>query len=305
MTLPTTKSPLDQKSNALHIRDIPISKIIDGYRKFGIDVTALFAGIKFLSLYKCQNSGYEFFLPGNISGDSKFYEKLQNFSWYYMPWKWEHEIALSYLADGNSLLEVGCAHGAFLKGASARYKLSNSTGLEINESTPTFENSFKIINLDLKDFQKDHKNSFDVVCSFQVLEHIFDVHAFLQAKIDCLKPGGKLLISVPNNDSFVGKSSSVLNMPPHHVGLWNSGSLKYLEQLFSIKLETLLFEPLQPYHVESHIQANLYSKLPRWLSIPIKRLDKVTGKHKKLKAEIEAKASFIAGHTVLAVFSKL
>ncbi len=48
--------------------------------------------------------------------------------------------------------------------------------------------------------------SFDLVCAFEVLEHIEDDHAALAAWVSWLKPGGCLLLSVPA-----------------HMKLWNAG----------------------------------------------------------------------------------
>jgi 2-polyprenyl-3-methyl-5-hydroxy-6-metoxy-1,4-benzoquinol methylase len=82
-------------------------------------------------------------------------------------------------------------------------------------------------NLLIQDFCKTHKNEFDVVCFFQVLEHIKDVDSFMRSSITILKNKGKILIAVPNNDAFVMKYDylrGVGNVPPppphhHHVGL--------------------------------------------------------------------------------------
>ena len=142
-----------------------------------------------------------------------------------MPWKWEHEITKSYLRDGQSLLEVGCVHGAFLKAINEQVKLETSIGLELNQTTPKDEKTFKIINENIQAFQKNNYETFDVVCSFQVLEHISEVRLFLDAKVNCLKKGGRLIISVPNNESLLLRGDPVLNKPPHHVGRWCSASL--------------------------------------------------------------------------------
>ena len=301
----TTESTLVPNSIARHMCDIPAKRVIKGYKQYGIDIRKNFSDLRQISIYKCDKSGYSFYLPSSLAGDSKFYESLQDFKWYYLPWKWEHEIALSYLNDGQSVLEVGCAHGAFLKGLNSRFKMSRSIGLELNESTPSDAESFKIVNLEIEEFQKENLESFDVVCSFQVLEHVHEVHRFLQAKINCLKSGGKLLISVPNNDSFVGKNFSVLNMPPHHMGLWNKVSLKYLEQLFPIRLVDIHYEPLQEYHVESYVYSAFYSKYPRWIGNPLKILNKLTGRYKDILSETAAKRMEINGHTIFAAFSKI
>ena len=297
-------SPLVPGSKAILIKSVSIDYIKKGYKYYNVDVNRFFTGLKRMSIYRCQSSGYEFYYPNNVTGDSEFYEAFQRFDWYYMPWKWEHELAASCLTNDLSILEVGCAHGAFLTGASNRFNLQKAVGLELNESAPINNGQVQIINQTIQDFEKNNHELFDVVCSFQVLEHISEVHSFLQSMIGCLKPGGKLLISVPNNESFIGKENSVLNMPPHHVGRWNTKSLSYLERLFPIHLLNAQCEPLQSYHVESYINATYYSRYPKLIAKAIKKVDKFTGKYKKLMTRIFDNKESLVGHTVLVIFTK-
>lgn len=93
---------------------------------------------------------------------------------------------------------------------------------------------------------------YDVVCTFQVLEHIHNVREFIQSMIHCTRKGGKIIISVPNNDAFILKCDSIqtLNRPPHHVGLWNLNSLISLTKLFNLKIDSVALEPLQHYHLD-------------------------------------------------------
>jgi 2-polyprenyl-3-methyl-5-hydroxy-6-metoxy-1,4-benzoquinol methylase len=71
----------------------------------------------------------------------------------------------------------------------------------------------------IQDFARTHQNAFDVVCYFQVLEHITDVQSFVQASVDALKPGGKLIICVPNNEGFLKYDKhNLLNQPPPPYG---------------------------------------------------------------------------------------
>jgi SAM-dependent methyltransferase len=83
-----------------------------------------------------------------------------------------------------------------------------------------------------------------VVYSFHVLEHLTDnIISFIENCLKCLKPGGKFIISVPNNEGFSPKYS-VLNYPPHHMGLWGNTSLNYLTKLFPIEEVKTLYSPL-------------------------------------------------------------
>lgn len=298
-------SPLHQGGKAKFIREISVKKIISEYRQFGINPSYLLHELKAVSIYECLNSGYRFYYPFNISGDSKFYEHLQNFSWYYMPWKWEHEATKEYLKDGQSILEIGCAHGAFLKKINEMYDLKESVGLELNETTTEDSSKWKIVNQFVQEYQKENKERFDIVCSYQVLEHIADVHGFIQAKIECLKSSGTLIISVPNNESFVKDTDAGLNMPPHHMGLWDTKSLKSLENIFPIKLIKCHYEELQDYHIGGYIFSKYYSKYQSIIGKIIRKLHKISGRYTSLEKEVSDNKKTIIGHTILATYKKL
>lgn len=65
-------------------------------------------------------------------------------------------------------------------------------------------------------------------CTFQTLEHIFEVGSFFEALRRLLKTGGRLIVAVPNSEPYLERFNkyATFNTPPHHVGLWNRQSLK-------------------------------------------------------------------------------
>ena len=244
-------SPLTNKRQITLLSSIPAQKIVESYQEsLQIDVSRFFKNVENVELYQDEQTGYRFFYPWDIDGDGNFYKDLQKFDWYYMPWKWEHEISTQFLKEGMKILEVGCAYGSFIQKASVDFGVS-AIGLELNKiaSEEGRKSGLNILNEGIEVHASKNNGTYDLVCSFQVLEHITSVHSFIEAKIDCLKPGGKLLIGVPNNDSFLGLDSwNILNIPPHHMGLWNEEALKNLESIFPIKFCNSYFEPLQDYH---------------------------------------------------------
>lgn len=300
-------SPLTRLNNISLERKIPSQRIINIYKKnYGLDVSAYFKKVSDVSIYKCNETGYRFYYPFNLGGDSAFYEFLQEFDWYYMPWKWEHEIATSYLAPSFSVLEVGCAHGAFLEQIASLFPLNDVVGLELNESAVTKSDKFEIRNEFIESYAVNNKGAFDVVCSFEVLEHISEVFSFLKSQIDCLKQGGTLIISVPNNDSFIkGHKYGGLNLPPHHMGLWDQSSLRKLTTIFPIELINIHFEELQEYHVENYVYAEYYSSWPGILGKVLSRLHKILGIYQNRINRIRQERKQIIGHTILAAFKKI
>ena len=222
-----------------------------------------------------------------------------------MPWKWEHEISLKYVNAGMNILEVGCAHGAFLNKISTNTRLGVCIGLELNSSTKFENERFKIINQTIQDFSVNNNVEFDVVCSYQVLEHIKDVHSFLDSKINCLKSGGRLIVSVPNNDSYIQHSDTALNMPPHHMGLWTQKSLESIADVFNLKIIDIHIEELMEYHVDAYIHMTRYSKGNVLMNRIKRKIEIMLGIHKEFKSNIMKNRKSIVGHTILVVFQKM
>lgn len=243
-------SPITGKPNVTLERELDSETLIRNYKsKFGIDVCYLFENIKSVSIFRCLETGFRFYYPFNLSGDNNFYKHFGKYDWYYLPWKWEHEACLNYIKERDRVLEVGAAVGDFLKRIKI-LKHAECVGLELNTDAVSFakKTGVKVINQSIEDHAKENFEKYDVVVSFQVLEHVSNVREVINSMISCLKPGGKLVISVPNNDSFISDNtlpSEILNMPPHHMGLWNESSLKNLAKVFPLEFVDALFEPLQ------------------------------------------------------------
>jgi 2-polyprenyl-3-methyl-5-hydroxy-6-metoxy-1,4-benzoquinol methylase len=63
---------------------------------------------------------------------------------------------------------------------------------------------------------------FDAICSFQVIEHVANPAQFIRDMRRTLRPGGLLILAVPDMDGPVGKyfPFALTNIPPHHVSWW-------------------------------------------------------------------------------------
>ena len=171
---------------------------------------------------------------------------MQQHEWYYQQNKSEYNF-VSNFTQAKKILEVGCGEGHF-------HSVSNCddyVGLEFN--TKAVEKckakNLTVFKQSIEDFAKENSNSFDVVCSFQVLEHVTNPIEFLQYSINSLKIGGYLIISVPAEDSFVGLTqNNILNAPPHHLTRWTDRSFSYLADKLDLELVQIHHEPLDQIH---------------------------------------------------------
>jgi SAM-dependent methyltransferase len=73
-------------------------------------------------------------------------------------------------------------------------------------------------------------NPVDVVCAFEVIEHLIDPYEFLEFAKRALKRGGKLVVTTPNNAGFeievLGKLSHAIGFD--HVAIYNVSSLRFM-----------------------------------------------------------------------------
>lgn len=183
----------------------------------------------------CHNPAVDFyFFQPMCDGSAKFYADLTSKPLYSVE-KQEYKFAAQHVQDGQRLLDVGCGWGYW-----APYvKHSQYHGLELSESAVKTcqEKGLAVEARLVQDVVAEQPESFDVVASFQVLEHLADPLDFFANCLRCVKPGGKLIISVPNADSFMlDRENNYLNYPPHHVSWWTLKTMEYLAEKFHLSI---------------------------------------------------------------------
>lgn len=307
-------SPLTGKPNVTLVDTFSINELKKMYlNNYDLKIDYLLQEQSdFIYRYRCEESGLEFFYPNNIIGDSEFYNKLQQKSWYYVSDKWEFHEAINEFPKVNKIkiLEIGCAKGDFLNLVKQILPDSDLTGLELNKDA-IIDARKKGLNV-LDELSSDHllnnHGKYDVVVSFQVLEHIANPLDFLNDSVKMLKPGGKLIIGVPDNSrrafpSIIVKPNTDLNMPPHHQGLWNIKSLFYLSKILPISLEYLSIEPAfsishkNTYRLE--VKNSLIKRFGRFFGFAIYAVGLPY-----IKYTMDNICKYLPGHTVLAVYKK-
>lgn len=306
MTQPLPPNPFLESGKVNWRKSFPSKMVIDTYQKyFQMDVAEYFEGIEQFQMFECMQSGYRFYHPFSMGGKSALYEEFQKLNWYYLPWKWEHDVCKSLVKKGDYILEVGCGRGDFIKNISKQIPSVQCTGLELNRSAAIEEGGLKILNTTIESYAAKNPQAADLVCSFQVLEHISQVRPFLGAMVQSLKPGGLLVICVPNNDSFIKHDfTGVLNLPPHHMGLWNEKSLKFIGTQFNLGLEKIVFEPLQPYHFDWYTAITMQHLFGLKFGNALISLFQKTKINKILNLFLKLFSTIIRGHSILIVFRK-
>jgi SAM-dependent methyltransferase len=181
-----------------------------------------------------------------MDGDGNFYATLQQRlgDGYYHDWKFENQLAYDVINAGDKVLDIGCGVGKFLM--KAKDKAKEVAGLELNEKAVEVcrGKGLTVYNEMIGDHASGKSGYYDVVCMFQVLEHIYDVRPFLEDSLKALKQGGKLVIGVPNNEPYFQGYDKycTLNLPPHHMGLWNKEVFKKVADILGLYMQEVRYD---------------------------------------------------------------
>jgi 2-polyprenyl-3-methyl-5-hydroxy-6-metoxy-1,4-benzoquinol methylase len=300
-----TLSPLTSSSNIQLIEEIATDALqCQWLNSFGINIATECSGVDTISLYECLDTHLRFFSPDTVVGSASFYAQLQVFDWYYMPHKWEHEVALQDIKPEARVLEVGCGFGDFVEQVHLQ-RDADVMGIELNAAAVDIarEKGRRVELASIEEIAVREPESYDVVCHFEVLEHVVNPLAFLQDCVRCLKAGGKLLIAVPNMDSFIRHAKgNLLNQPPHHMTQWRPRTFRSLPQYLPIRLQRIAFEPLALYHINWYIGVRI-GQFPniRYAKEIFRRVMKQLVKPTLKKGLRQT----VRGHTQYVVFQKL
>lgn len=86
---------------------------------------------------------------------------------------------------------------------------------------------------------QEHRHAFDVLCLFQVLEHMDDLESVFGRLSLLARDKGHLFVAVPNHAqrAYFDKSGFHEDMPPVHVGRWTRQSLETVASRHGWRLE--------------------------------------------------------------------
>ena len=162
------------------------------------------------------------------------------------------------LKKDTELLEVGCSSGMFMVHVKEEVKLIN--GIELDQTCCEFVNRVLGISCD-DDYLPNSKFcdiKYDIVCSFQVMEHVPDPVSFMGELINATKPFGKIFIEVPNLDDSllkVWKNEAYQDFYYHsaHLHYFTENSLRNVASKAGVKSENIKFEFTQDYNLLNHL----------------------------------------------------
>jgi 2-polyprenyl-3-methyl-5-hydroxy-6-metoxy-1,4-benzoquinol methylase len=157
-------------------------------------------------------------------------------------WRYEAFFDLD-LIPGGRLLEVGCGAGEFLFAAKhAGYEV---TGLDFNQhAISTAKESYgleTVYSLSIEDYlSRGPTTTHDIVCLFEVIEHLEDPVSTVRSIKQLLAPGGYLVLTMPSHRRWPHLYYQH-DFPPHHLTLWSETSVRTL--LAACGLSPMVIKP--------------------------------------------------------------
>jgi len=139
------------------------------------------------------------------------------------------DLCQKYHVNTNAILEIGAGFGTFCGEVKRRNAFTRVVAVE---PTPDLartcrEQGLEVIEKPVEQIQLDAAELFDVVASFEVIEHLFAPADFVGHMTRLLRPGGIMMLACPNGQGFdIETLGTISNTVDHeHLNYFNPKSL--------------------------------------------------------------------------------
>jgi SAM-dependent methyltransferase len=224
---------------------------------------------------RCDDCGFAFGQP-LVAGNEDFYTILHEQRGY-PSWRWDYDVANIHALgglNGGDILDFGAGTGVFLKSLGREWSCHAVESSVTNCSTLRAAGIQVLPNLESA--CHTHAGTFSVISTFQVLEHIADFRSVLFQFRRLIRPGGRLIITVPDGDAMIRQTrlTGCQDMPPNHIAKWTQRSLVRALRDTGFTPQVVVEEPGSRGHLigSLHLRLQAQATNPRSLAAQIYRV---------------------------------
>jgi 2-polyprenyl-3-methyl-5-hydroxy-6-metoxy-1,4-benzoquinol methylase len=193
-------------------------------------------------------SGFE---EGQYETDSYYtlrFERAEDvyFEWGFR-WRWILSQVARLIETPGASLDVGAGNGLFVKIAGEEFGWQ-ARGLELSQAEVDY--ALRVLGVTIeRQALEEVDGAFDLITSFNVLEHVVDPLGLVGAMRDKLNPGGLMVVTTPNPGCIQARLKGLkgwgMISPPHHINIFSRDSLELT--LEKSGLEVLSYDTLSTY----------------------------------------------------------
>jgi len=203
--------------------------------EFKTDARPSFKSQKQFGLWESPSGLY--FVDPAYEGDHEFYLQLYSYLIAHKLWaraalRDEYARAAKRIRPGDRVLDVGCGDASF------RGVIPEASYVGLDPNMAAFVDG--VLGETLAEHLREHAGSYDAVCAFQVVEHVTAPREMFAEMVRAAKPGGLVMIGVPQVPSALTRIPNFLiNAPPHHLTWWTKEALAVLATRCGATVESI------------------------------------------------------------------